>query len=57
MARKKARKSTRRSKKRKIPLKLLEKRGAHVVNVILHRGGHIPGIKISRRKVKHRKGR
>jgi hypothetical protein len=57
MAKKKAHKSRRSHGKRKMPLKLIESRVAKAIGIIHHRGGHVPGYTVTRRKAKHRKGR
>lgn len=56
MARKKAHKSHRRSSsKRKMPLRLLEKRLSELTHVVHARHGKLPSL--IKRKAKHRSGR
>ncbi len=52
---KKGHKSHRKGSKRKMPLKLIESRVARAIGIIHHRGGHVPGYTITRRKAKHKK--
>lgn len=51
-----ARKKSAHSKK-KIPLRILERRAAHLVRTVIHRGGHVPGVSTTHRRVKHKKKR
>lgn len=47
-----------RSKHRKIPLRLLERRLKHLVGVIRHRGGKIAAsLRAAHRRVKHKRSR